>query len=119
MRAPPSAHGSGLAYSLDLLTVEETELRWEAGHPQTCGPLMALRAHERPYMRSCLEVPFRLVCAQHNLLREYQSEGYKDMATLLAFQSLYTIISGTQGPSENSFRLLSFQKENQDSKQLS
>lgn len=69
MLAPPSAHGSGLAYSLDLLTVEETELRWEAGHPQTCGPPMALRAHERPYMRSCLEVPFRLVCAQHNLLR--------------------------------------------------
>lgn len=40
------------------------------------------------------------------------------MATSPAFQLLYTIISGIQGPCGSISRLLSFQKENQDSKQL-
>lgn len=53
-----------------------------------------------------------------NLLYGRREEEYKNMAILLAFWSFYRIIAGTQGPCGSRSGLRSFQKENQDSKQL-
>ena len=68
-------------------------------------------------MGSCRAAVNRWHLAQC-LFKQIICEDYKNRAILLAFWSFYMIIAGTQGPCGSRSGLLSFQKENQDSKQL-